>query len=278
MTRKNLVLAPLFACSLLLIMGALDREPNRVAQDAKGLFVAQPASLRAGLGNLTPGQILSEAVAALSPEKIAWLGLNTWQKQVDGDAGFEAEGRLVRGPNQCARLEMTVHRGPKPTQVVTVSDGMVLARVYRQADRPATVTTRQLATPSRTSTSPRDIELVLNEHGCGGPYWLLKDLQSILDNLQAVAGIWKGKRVVRLTGSVKGGLAVCPESRDGLMAQTCNLYLDADSLWPHRIEWWASPQPDEHDVLLVQLEFRGPQINQPLSHEDCVREFTYQPD
>jgi hypothetical protein len=28
----------------------------------------------------------------------------------------------------------------------------------------------------------------------------------------------------------------------------------------------------------LELEFRDPEINRPLSHEECIREFTYQPD
>jgi hypothetical protein len=277
MTRKHLVLIPLVACSLLLIMGALEREPTPVTQHSKIFFVAQPIAGDARLEHATPRQILAEAAAALSPEKTLWLQLNTWQKQLDGEASFEAEARLVRGPNHCARLEMTVHRGPKHTQIVTVSDGVVLARSQRLPDQPAAVTTWRLGTPADTS-APRDVDQVLAEHGCGGPYWLLKDLERILDGLQGTPGIWEGKPVIRLAGSVKRGTLAPPENPGAPSARSCYLYLDADSLWPHRIEWWTSPRPVACDVPLVQLEFRDPQVNQPLSHEDCVREFTYQPD
>jgi hypothetical protein len=275
MIQKKLILVPFFACSLLLIIGALDHQPHFLPPVASASFVAQPHD--AGLGNLTPRQILAQAAAALAPERNPWLRVKIWQKQVDDGVSFEAEGRLVRGPNQCARLETTVHSGPNPTALVTVSDGVALAHACRLPGQLTELTTRRFTTPAKKPMPPPQIDLVLNEHGCGGPYCLLKDLESILDDLQAVPGIWKDKRVIRLTGSVKENTKLSPAMQRAASPRVCALYLDAQTLWPHRVEWRSLRRPEE-GFLFLQMEFRDPEINHPLSHEDCVREFTYQPE
>ena len=61
---------------------------------------------------------------------------------------------------------------------------------------------------------------------------------------------------------------------DGLPRQ-CRLYLEAPTLWPHRVEWWGPLRANAGDALLLQMEFRDPIINQPLSAERCAREFGF---
>jgi hypothetical protein len=122
---------------------------------------------------------------------------------------------------------------------------------------------------------------VLNAHGCGGPYCLLVDLRRVLEKVQVSSGTWKDKTVVRLTGSVKSGAptAAAPQTQSAaaVPARLCHVYLDARTLWLHRVEWWTAPGPERAPCLALQLEFRAPVINQPLTREDCIREFTYQP-
>jgi hypothetical protein len=42
------------------------------------------------------------------------------------------------------------------------------------------------------------------------------------------------------------------------------------------VEWWGPDPPLADDSLLVQMEFRDPVLNQPLSPERCAREFQVQ--
>jgi hypothetical protein len=277
MSKKNLALSPLFACSLLLTMGALNHQPRAFTPPVSASFVAQIATRDAGMDNLTPAQVLARAAVNLDPERTPWLRVKTWQKQADEEVSFEADGRLVRGPNQCARLEMTIHTGAIATTAITVSDGVGLAHGRRVAGRAPTVTSQRFITPAKTNMAAEEIDRILNAHGCGGPYCLVKELASTLKNLKMVQGTWKGNSVIRLTGTVKEDQAVA-EPRFTVPPRICQLYLDARSLWPHRAEWWAFQEDEKNAFLLLELEFRDPVINQPLSHEDCIREFTYQPE
>src|SRR6202043_2328342 len=104
-----------------------------------------------------------------------------------------------------------------------------------------------------------DIDRILNAKGCGGPHCLLKELERVLEHLSVDIGTWKGKDVIRLQGALKCSPQDYPE---GLLApRSCRLYLDARTLWPHRLEWWTSKRPDDPPFLLLQLEFRDPEIN-----------------
>src|SRR5207302_946625 len=156
----------------------------------------------------------------------------------DTQVSFEADGRLVRGPNQCARLEMTVHGGSQPTTVITVSDGVGLARICRPAGQPAEVVTQKFTTRAETPPAAQEIDEILNTHGCGGPHFLLRDLEEILENLRMERGLWNGKPVIRLEGAVKENPP--SEARPALWPRTCYVYLDARTLWPYRVEWWGA--------------------------------------
>ena len=102
-------------------------------------------------------------------------------------------------------------------------------------------------------------------------------MQRALDNLKMVHGTWQDKPVIRLSGSLKESSSTS-EPRFVVPPRICQIYLDAQTLWPHRVEWWAFQEQEQGAFLLLQLEFRDPRINQPLSHEACAREFTYEPE
>src|SRR5207237_10754852 len=113
--------------------------------------------------------ILASAAAALRPEKTDWLAVKIWQKQTDEEMRFEAEGRLVRGPHHCARLEMTIQTGQGCTEVLVVSDGVGLADACRPANQPTDVNTQRFTTPSKTRMTAEQIELRLSGHAHAGP-------------------------------------------------------------------------------------------------------------
>ena len=43
-----------------------------------------------------------------------------------------------------------------------------------------------------------------------------------------------------------------------------------------RVEWFTGSDPGRSSVYL-ELEFRDPELNRPLSLQECTRLFTYQP-
>jgi hypothetical protein len=276
MAQSKIVLAPIVACPLLLVMGALNQQPRQASAAVNTPFVSEPSAAPSALSRQAPQEILARAVATLEPQRLSWLIVKTWQKQVDDEISFEADGRLVLGPNHCARLDMNIHGTTGSNSVVIVSDGVGVARACRSANKRAEVTSQRFLSPAKTPLTGPQIDQVLSNHGCGGPYRLLNDLAGKLDNIQMEMGVWQRKSVVRLTGFLKA--AKLKESGLTVEPRLCRIYLDAHTLWPHRVEWWASRQPNDAEFLFLQVEYREPQINQPLSHEDCVREFTYVPE
>ena len=56
-------------------------------------------------------------------------------------------------------------------------------------------------------------------------------------------------------------------------ADSCVVYLEAATLWPHRVEWRANAK--SHPIL--EIEWRNARINHPLAQHDCVALFTYTP-
>lgn len=277
MSKKKVALVPVFACFLLLAMGALNHQSSSPSLAPGPSFLAQTVSLGPGLDDLGPTQLLERAVANLGPARVSWLRVATWQKQADDEVSFEADGVLVRGPHHCARLELTVRAGKEPATVVTVSDGVSWAQSRRLPGRSAEVTAQRFTTDEMTAMSAGQREDVLNAHGCGGPHGLLVELARHLQNLQTTRGIWQAKPVLRLEGTLDGASQGPPETCWLAPPRFCHLYLDAQTLWPHRVEWWAA-KADGSPFLLLQVEFRSPEINLPLTHEECVRAFTFQPE
>lgn len=277
MSKKHFVLVPLFACSLQLVMGALNYQPPATPtsaappQPAATAFVAQPLDLAGGLEKLGAAQLLERASAAVAPSQAPWLVTKTWQKQSFEDASFEAEGRLVRGPNHCARLELHVRAGGEPAEVIIVSDGVVLAHVRKVAGEKDEVTTQQLSGQGAPPLTPPQIDFLLTAKGCAGPHGLLQQLRGMLENLRSETGTWQERPVIRLTGTAKAAQGE-PAPR------TCHIYLDVRTLWPVRVEWWRTSPMSPGPQPLLELEFREPILNRPLSHDECVREFSYCPE
>jgi hypothetical protein len=267
MMRNNGVFVLLFSCTLLLVMGALDRQSTGYSSVAGAAFVAQSSEIEP-----SAAQILARAAANVDPANVQWLTCKIWQKQIAEELSFEAEGRLVRGPNQCGRFEMKVRTGDNATEVVTVSDGIGLAHSCRHVGKPAQVATLKFVTAEDRPLPPEHIEAILHSYGCTGPYQLLKDLEARLENWQLATGTWKDRAILRLTGSVKND----PAESSEMNPKTCHVFLDEQTLWPLRVEWWA-PR-DGGDYLFLAMEFRDAVVNLPLSHDDCVREFTFLPE
>jgi hypothetical protein len=61
------------------------------------------------------------------------------------------------------------------------------------------------------------------------------------------------------------------------LPRQCHLYLDAQTLWPGRVEWWGPAAPGGGEVLVAQVEFRNPVVNRPLTAEVCARLFAFEP-
>jgi hypothetical protein len=118
----------------------------------------------------------------------------------------------------------------------------------------------------------------VRDQGFGGVGPLLTGLRQRLRQLTAKAVRWQGVVVIQVNGAwpeEPAKLAEVPEYvRPRQVPRRCSLYLDAKTLWPHRLEWWYAERPGDTPVLGMQTEFRDPVLNRPLSPQRCAEEFT----
>lgn len=264
MSRPYLLLiAPLLGP--IVVLTGLWRPPSSLgALSAESLFVAETVPLDQNLiGSQTSGeQLLDAALAQLAPERLAWLRTELWQRMSDRKTVFEAEGRLDLGPGQCARLDLTVRTPDGKGRLLTISDGRALARVLQfGATDPVAV--------SELLPDNADPQF-LDAKGCGGPRTVLAGLRRQLRDIRLQTGRLAAHAVIQVKGEL-GPDAIPDALQTSSPIRHAYLYLDARTLWPHRVEWWSSGE------LTVALEFRAAELNRPRDLDECAALFSYEP-
>jgi hypothetical protein len=250
---------PFLACSTFLVAGALSRH---AAPALRGAHESPPdKDLPAA------AELLSEAAAALAPDRLPWLETAVWQNASGEDGRFVARGRLWTAPGGRQRLELTVRVGKTVGTLLLVCDGRVFQQVTRVGLGDPVVTQQDV--PSDPSAGAENVP-VSGELGPGGLTNLLIGIRQHLTAPKVRRASWKGQAVFR----VSGGWQTQPMPQDTLPSglrpakppQACVVLLDAKTLWPHRVEWAG-----ERDAW--QIEFRDPLPNQPLTPMQCDRLF-----
>jgi hypothetical protein len=275
MPSKLLALLPVLLCVALFLTGALNHPPAEPAPPAETPFVAQAVALPADLAGLSGERLLDRALARVAPDRLAWLRVRIWQRMSDDHAAFESDGVLQLAPRHCARLDVTVRTAKQISRLLVVSDGHALAEVSQQDGSEPVVVSQLIASDETTGETPKTPAEVLRERGCGGPYPLLCDLRNRLQNIGVQTGLWHDRPVVRLAGSLPPG-QVGGESCPAVVPEFCYLYMDARTLWPARVEWRGTDRKGRRRPLL-QVEYREPELNRPLSLPECMRAFSYHP-
>ena len=265
MPKNLLLLLPLLTLGTLSLMGARHGPFAQAPLPAESLFVPQTVPLNHALigDEATGEQLLNRALENLAPGRMAWLHTRVWQKMIDREAHFEAEGTLTLGPHHCARLELTMRPGGK---LLVVSDGHALAEVVRVAGEPPAVIGDPLPTDDR--------DTMLRDKGCGGPRTLLADLRQKLRQPKLQTGRLRDAAVIQVKGELDA--TVPEELRTEVPVQFGYVYLDAQTLWPHRVEWRGRDRAGQLRTI-VQVEYRDPVLNRELSLAECARVFTYHP-
>ena len=273
MPKKLVLLVPLLTALPLFLTGAL-RRPLLAPPTP---FTIENIALRPEVAprGVNAADLLRSAIDRLEPARIAWLSARLWQRMHAGDIAFESEGTLQLGPDHCARLQLTVRTGGVPGRWLVVSDGHALAHAVQLGDDPPTIVSRLLVpAPNPEQPAPPPPDQSLRGLGCGGPRPLLVELRSRLRALTAQTGRLHGRPTVRIQGRLH---PPAPPAGANAPADFCYLYLDAHLLWPSRVEWWAGDRKT-NPRLLLELEFRDPQLNRPLPLDECIRAFSYRPD
>ncbi len=216
---------------------------------------------------------------------MSWLETAIWQKVQLPGYSYEADGSYRLAPGQRFRLEMHTHMGEAEGTLLMVSDGRDLWHAMRPGDGPwESVTRLRLAEVFSTMNGPTGPQLrdeFLQRPHFQGMTPLLRSLRSRLvwarsermhrtagDQIHLV-GVWAKEEAAKL--------APAEEAWPTSLPRQCHLYLDAHTYWPQRVEWWGPTAANGADRLLVQMEFRNPVFNRPLTAEVCAKLFAFQP-
>jgi hypothetical protein len=228
------------------------------------------------------GRLLDRAIALLAPERLEWVEMKLWQQlQVQG-LNYEAEGRYLGGPDNRLRLELNTHQGSVAGRLLVVSDGITLwQRTCLGGDGPDTckrMNLREVLDVLNGPSMPAGWrEQFLQNQAFGAVTTLLPGLHQRMTCVRKETVRREGRILYRLTAVWKPQTAAllsqAGQPWPAGLARQCRLYLDAGTLWPHRLEWWGPDPPRAEESLLVQMEFRDPVLNRPPSADRCASEF-----
>jgi hypothetical protein len=207
--------------------------------------------------------------------------MTLWQKVSLDDENYEVQGRYLSAPDNRMRLELKVQVGRTRGEVCVVCDGNALCTMQRLGSEAPLLVPNEIpaAEPGKGRAEVAEKRArFLQDAGYGGVMPLLRLLRQRLQDLDHRIAVWQERDIHLVTGRWPEDaalLASIPEFlRPRCPPRKCRIFLDAHTLWPCRIEWWGSEKPGGRLEPLLQLEFRDPILNQPLSPERCRREFT----
>lgn len=265
---RQFFLPPTLGFSILLFTGGMDRQTFFSTPSSPAAFIPQSAVFGAG-------RVPEEVLAALAPQRVQWLQMTVRQKMWGNDP-FESVGRFSLGTEERRRVEFEITVDGKTTKTVLISDGRSFQRSH-QIDGVNSLLEKCVLAKEEDFPNPASLpharQIFLNERGCGGLHPLLSQIFSCLVNPTQQSGLWRERRVLRLSGMWNATEVVLNTLPANLRARSCNLYLDPETLWPHRIEWVGSERPQDQQVILLEMEFSEPVINHPLTSAQCARLF-----
>lgn len=271
MLMRTLLLTAVVLGGLVFLSGAWPGPVAPSPQTIDSAFVPQSFPIDTAIigSSIGASELLQKALEKLDAKRVTWLRTKIRQTMSAPESRFFAEGYLQRGPNHCARLEMEVDTNGNKGRLLVVSDGAMIASVRHSPNKDATVAVQSFPITDDASAKHE----FLRTMNCGGPAVMLKEIQSSLRNGNLQTGLLHERRVIQISGDCEleanadaGSIAVC----------YCQVYLDAETLWPCQIEWFGL------DALgnlkpIMRVEYTDPEFNQELSLSDCARLFSYQP-
>jgi hypothetical protein len=234
-----------------------------------------PAAQTPPRADAEANRVLDRAVAALSADHFRWLRMNLWQQASLPALTYQAEGVYLSGPDHRLRLDLQVRAGNAASRLQVVSDGHTFWQIAQHGPAGRSVSRVDLKPVLQLLLSPGTgaarREEFYSHQWFAGPAPLLQTLRPALTFTRCQPVRWHERDALLLTGvrSVPPEEKNCPD----YLPRQCRLFLDAQSLWPHRLEWWGPMPTNRQDQMLLQLEFRDPVLGQAVA--DQV--FAFQP-
>jgi hypothetical protein len=262
MYRTRTLLLSCLGCLAVLLAGALTPPPARTP----------PGPLRP---DPEANTVLDRAIESLQSDSLRWLRMNLWQEGNLAALTYQAEGVYLSGPDHRLRLDLQVRTGTAASRLQVVSDGRTLWQIDQRGPAERTVSRVDLKPVLTQLHSPGTSAARRQEFYChqwfAGPAPLLQTLRPALTFTRCQPLRWHERDVLQLTGMrpLPPGEKTWPD----FLPRQCRLFLDARTLWPHRLEWWGPVPADPKDQLLLQIEFRDPVLGQAV----VDKVFAFQP-
>jgi hypothetical protein len=307
MSQNRFFLLPLLACPVLVLAGSFAL-PSFLAFPVHGedkppgpspppLPAQPPPVLDPTTAHPDPAanQLLDQALSRQTP---TWLEVGLWQQVTVQGFVSEVEGRYLSGPNRRFRLDLATRHGGTEGKLLILSDGQYLWQATRIGGQGWTGASKVDLSEVGDVIPGQALTGYLHSQAGGGPAALLAHLRKRLTWVRREMVMRQGLLLAKLTGtwtqaaladlkpanaaggnrpSLDASLRVADRVRDwpsGLPRQ-CRLYLDGKTLWPYRLEWWGPDPPQPGEALLMEMEWRQPVVNRPLSAAQCAQVFTW---
>ena len=270
---------PFLRCAtiLLLISATVLLTGARNPQTKRKAAPANPGAHSAAV------RFLDEALVRLDADHVKWLDTRLWQKGRLGRYDFEAEGRYLVGTDNRFRLEITTRYGRAASTTLTVSDGLTIKQGNRASagewsDLLRVNVNRVIQSP-QPGARPILSSEIQQDPSLAAVVPVLRSLRSGT-HWSRIEHVRRGSRaLIKLTGtwSEQARTINNPPNQawPAPLQRRCRLYLDPASFWPYRIEFWGPEALNKPDSLFLQMEFRDPVINKPMTEELCAREFSF---
>lgn len=275
MSHRRSPLVCLGACLVFLVSGALNRQLLLSYQS--GGIPSQP--LTAPSADFrpveeTPTAFWTRLLAAWDPGRVHWLDIRTRQRMHLGEAPFMADNRLVLGPNGCARRSSEVKSARGVGRVLVVCDGKILAE-SRTFEQEVPVLFSEAFGPG---ADPAIARAKLQEKACIGPHAAFSHLKTRVQEARLTAGDLEGRAILCLLGKVPAPPLDPDAPRELFAHRQVRLLVERDSLLPVRLEWWLEGPDGQASRLLLEVDYLEVKKGQPLSREECIRQFSFTPD
>jgi hypothetical protein len=240
-----------------------------------GALSPRPADAPAAISDPAAESVLDNAITALSPERLHWLRMGLWQQGNLASLSYQAEGTFLAGPDHRLRLDLHVRAGNTTNRLQVVSDGRKLWQVEQTGAAAPSVSWVNMGPVleilERRDTPVERREAFYRYQLFAGPGPLLESLRPGTTFTRRETVRWRDRDIVLLTGV----RALPPREKNwpDFLPRHCRLFLDAHTLWPHRLEWWGRGPEQQKDSVLLQVEFRDPVCNETVPEQA----FTYRP-
>jgi hypothetical protein len=279
MRRHRFIPVFLLGCGLVAVTAVVARGPSAPPLPSTG--VVEDAEACA---------LLDRAAQALLCDQVTWLSCEIRQEAHLPDLSYTGEGRYLLAPGHRFRLELQTRVGETAGTLLLVGDGVNVWQARRAGSGGWEHVTRLGLAEVLTALEGPGGAARLRAEFLAGP--TLSGVAPLLRTLRYRL-LWVRHETTRdaategieLTGvwrpdDLRQRAPLGHPWPAGLPRQ-CRVVLDAQTLWPARIEWWGPATPGRAPVaggsesLLASTEYGKPCLNEALPPEECTRAFSF---